>query len=158
AIFLLPPSADLNTSDPYFEMFSGIVSTSETWDALHLPGCCSQFVTGRVAPNAKCGKRHGSPGPASAQVPHSGVIVANIPARDTVSSMSRGHPRSSHMSTREQPMNAIQSLRGDRMRRRDLLKMIGGAATALPFAAQAQKPAMPLVGYLSTFSSAGDAR
>src|SRR5438067_1368800 len=90
-------------------MFSGIFSTSQRWGALHLPGCCSQFVTGRVAANAKCGKRHGSPSPASAQVPHNGLMVANIPARDTVSSMSRGHPRSSHMSTREQPMNSIRS-------------------------------------------------
>src|SRR3954453_9372397 len=43
------------------------------------------------------------------------------------------------------------------MRRRDLIKMIGGAATALPLAAQAQKPAIPLVGYLSANTSSGDA-
>jgi putative ABC transport system substrate-binding protein len=35
--------------------------------------------------------------------------------------------------------------------------MIGGAATALPLAAQAQKPAIPLVGYLSANTSSGDA-
>src|SRR5205814_3969291 len=46
---------------------------------------------------------------ASTQVPHNGLIVANIPARDNVNSSSWGHPRSSHTSTREQPMNPIRS-------------------------------------------------
>jgi putative ABC transport system substrate-binding protein len=44
------------------------------------------------------------------------------------------------------------------VRRRDFIKMIGGGATALPLAAQAQKPVMPVVGYLSANTASGDAR
>jgi len=44
------------------------------------------------------------------------------------------------------------------MRRRDFIKIIGGGVTVLPLAAQAQKPAMPVVGYLSAGSSSGDTR
>ncbi len=47
---------------------------------------------------------------------------------------------------------------GRRVRRRDFIKIIGGGAAALPLAVQAQKPAMPVVGYLSANSSTGDAR
>jgi putative ABC transport system substrate-binding protein len=36
--------------------------------------------------------------------------------------------------------------------------MIGGGVAALPFAAEAQKPAIPVVGYLSANTSSGDAR
>jgi putative tryptophan/tyrosine transport system substrate-binding protein len=43
------------------------------------------------------------------------------------------------------------------VRRRDFIKAIGGAA-ALPIAARAQKPAVPVVAYLSAGTSDGDAR
>ena len=52
---------------------------------------------------------------------------------------------------------AVSSL-GKTVRRRDFIKMIGGGAAALPLAAQAQKPGMPVVGYLSANTSSGDAR
>jgi putative ABC transport system substrate-binding protein len=42
------------------------------------------------------------------------------------------------------------------VRRRDFIKAIGGAA-ALPLAAQAQKPAVPVIAYLSAGSTSGDA-
>ena len=43
------------------------------------------------------------------------------------------------------------------MRRRDFIKVIAGSAITWPLAARAQKPAMPVIGYLSTGSTESDA-
>jgi putative ABC transport system substrate-binding protein len=43
------------------------------------------------------------------------------------------------------------------MRRRDVIKVIGGGAALWPLAARAQRPTMPVVGYLSANTSGGDA-